>query len=159
VVDPSIQAPLVCHRPQAQSQWQLQQPISPLPSHHKPMVVSPTNNAPTTLLRTSLCMFRLCSANRFAPCHSETKVAEANNQRAPRLRRTRSSPHRLSLSWSRRARRAQNAVSRETNGCLCFVSLTHFSSLFTDRGLGSQYMCSRGGLREFHNPMYNHAKN
>ena len=51
-VDPSTQAPLVYRRRQAQSQQQ-QQPVSPPPSHRKPMVVSPTNNAPTTPVRTS----------------------------------------------------------------------------------------------------------
>lgn len=50
-VDSSTQAPLVYRRRQAQSQ--LQQPVSPPPSHRKPMVVSLTNNAPTTPLRTS----------------------------------------------------------------------------------------------------------
>ncbi|EDR10237.1 uncharacterized protein LACBIDRAFT_293531 [Laccaria bicolor S238N-H82] len=50
-VDPSTQAPLIYRRRQAQAQ-QLQ-PVSPPPSHRKPMVVSPTNNPPTTPLRTS----------------------------------------------------------------------------------------------------------
>jgi len=51
-VDLSTQAPLVYRRRQAQSQQQ-HQPVSPPPSHRKPMVVSPTNNTPTTPLRTS----------------------------------------------------------------------------------------------------------
>ena len=50
-VDPSTQAPLVYRRRQAQSQQQ--QPVSPPPSHRKPMVVSPANSAPTTPVRTS----------------------------------------------------------------------------------------------------------
>ncbi|EDR12108.1 uncharacterized protein LACBIDRAFT_311100 [Laccaria bicolor S238N-H82] len=86
----------------------------PLPSHHKPMVVSATSKVHTTPLRS------------LRP--SETKVAQANDQRA--LHRSRSWPHRLRLS--------QSWTTRKRDHCLRFPSLgfcttTSTTTLSTDR--------------------------
>ncbi|KIK07580.1 hypothetical protein K443DRAFT_673170 [Laccaria amethystina LaAM-08-1] len=139
-VDPSTQAPLVYRRRQAQFQQQ-QQPVSPPPSHRKPMVVSPTNNAPTTPLRTSQRLVH-------APSTASPPVTPKRKSQRRTTSVLRDSPQNPFLASPLEAvPESESEESPNQSPKTPYQEKPTVAYVF------------RGVRREFHNPMYNLAKN